>query len=194
MKLWWACSACVWQQWYRPQPNWSDCEKMFDFRASFEKKKHICTLIIARVTGQVAWPYLQIITVWIRDGGGDIYICMTSRMQMHFSASTIRGCSPFTAHGLRTVWHSNLLTLEVWCAVYAAQASGSESTCLICCRSFRAWDWFVCETIKATGSNGEGKLVPLGGPIYLSTQRTDRNSRCFCQLLEPKIEARVNPE
>lgn len=127
-------------------------------------------------------------------GGGDIYICMTSRMQMHFSASTIRGCSPFTAHGLRTVWHSNLLTLEVWSAVYAAQASGSESTCLICCRSFRAWDWFVCETIKATGSNGEGKLVPLGGPIYLSTQRTDRNSRCFCQLLEPKIEARVNPE
>lgn len=34
------------------------------------KKKNICTLIIARVTGQVAWPYLQIITVWIRDGGG----------------------------------------------------------------------------------------------------------------------------
>ena len=131
---------CVWQQWYRPQPNWSDCIKMSDFRASSEKKKkkHICTLIIARVTGQVAWPYLQIITMWIRDvwGGGHIYICMTSRMQMHFSASTIRGCSPFTAHSLQTVWHSNFLTLEVWCAVYAAQASRSESTCLICRRSW----------------------------------------------------------
>lgn len=43
--------------------------------------------------------------------------------------------------------------------------------------------------MKPTGSNGKQKLLSLGGPIYLSTQRDDRNIWCHFHMLECQTES-----
>lgn len=152
------------------RPNWCQCIKKYELTASF--KNHICALIIARV---IAWLYLQIINMWREKK--EIYICMNSIMQMHFSASTIRS----VLHSLHMVCEQYgilIWSFQRYGAHSAAQAPESESTCLICCRSRgQENDLFVKHIIKPTRSNGEVKLVTcdtdlsLSGLFYLSTQR-----------------------
>lgn len=93
-------------------------------------KTLICTFIIVRVIGQVARPYLQILAVW-RDGGAFTY-AWAAECRCIFFCRHYRGCSPFTAHGVRTAQNSNSVPSEVWWALDAARALRSGSTGMNC--------------------------------------------------------------